>query len=69
MTLTGNCVVCGKFLDEESYNRQEVVAAMGPEGTVVCCVAHLKGGQDNPEYITALEKIALAKAGQLCGKN
>jgi hypothetical protein len=66
--LFGNCVFCGKYLDSDAYNRQEVFALIGADGTIVCCVKHIvKRG--TPEYKSALEKIALAKVAQLQGKN
>jgi len=66
-SLYGNCVVCGKYLGEADYNCQAVVAAIGPEGTVVCCVGHLFYGptERSPGYEDALQKIAQAKADQV----
>lgn len=66
--LCGNCVVCGKYLGEADYNCQAVVAAIGPEGTIVCCVGHLFYGprERSPGYEDAILKIAEAKAIQ-CG--
>lgn len=65
MNLFGNCVVCGKYLGHTEYEREEVVAAVGAEGAVVCCVSHVDGGPSNPEYQSTLDKIALAKTAQL----
>ncbi len=62
--LRGECVVCGAILTEADYDRQTVVAAIGPEGTVVCCVKHLDG-PDGPEYRNALNRIAGEKARQV----
>lgn len=61
MTLEGICVVCGKFLREADYRAQSVVALIGPEGTVVCCVSHVMTGR-GPEYQKAVRLMAEAKA-------
>ena len=39
MNIWGPCVVCNNPLGEADYAAQNVVAAVGPEGTVVMCVA------------------------------
>ena len=49
--LRGECVVCGQILTEADYDQQRVVAAIGPEGVVVCCQRHLsEDGPDGPKY-------------------
>jgi hypothetical protein len=63
--LHGKCVVCGLPLTRSNYDRQEVVAAIGPEGTVVCCVEHLKMGPGNEAYEKAIRLMAEAKSKQL----
>jgi len=65
MNISGNCVVCAKHLSETNYRRQEVVAAIGPEGTVVICAAHLLPGPGTPEYERGLKLAAEAKARQV----
>ncbi len=66
MTLAGPCVVCGTHLDESAYDRGQVVAAIGDEGTVVVCTAHLtEDGPDGPKYRAAVRAMAAAKAKQL----
>lgn len=66
--LRGECVVCGCYLTEADYNRQAVVSAIGPEGTVVCCVHHLtEDGPEGPKYKRAVRIFAEAKAAQLKG--
>jgi hypothetical protein len=62
--LRGECVVCGAVLTEADYNRQAVVAAIGPEGTVVCCASHVKAGAGK-EYENAMRLIADAKIAQI----
>lgn len=63
--LRGECVVCGQLITEADYDRQAVVAAIGPEGVVVCCVAHLEDQPDGPNYRNAVDRMAKAKADQL----
>lgn len=62
LQLRGECVVCGCVLTEEDYDRQSVVSAIGPEGTVVICVSHLT---DDSQYKSSVKKFAEAKAKQL----
>ena len=63
MKLDGKCVVCGCYLGEEAYNRQEVIALIGPEGTVVGCAAHTND-YPGPEFEQFAHKMAEAKAAQ-----
>jgi hypothetical protein len=66
MTLFGRCTVCGKPITEADYAAQNVVAAIGPEGTVVMCIDHLtEDGPEGPKYLAAVQAMALAKANQL----
>lgn len=65
-SLCGKCCVCSKFLGPADYDAQNVVAAVGPEGTVVCCASHLsEDGPEGPKYRDAVRKVAEAKAAQL----
>ena len=57
---SGRCVVCSVPLGRINFERQEVIASVGPHGAVLCCVKHVKGGETNPDYKTAAEKMALA---------
>jgi hypothetical protein len=63
--LCGNCVVCRRYLGDEDYNRQNVIALIDPTGTVVCCADHFNDGPHGPNYKDAVERMALAKATQL----
>jgi len=65
MKLDGKCVVCQKYLSEADYDRQAVVALIGPEGTVVACVAHLQDYPNGQDYLGTIRRMAEAKAGQL----
>lgn len=58
--LRGECVLCGQILTVRDYEAQRVVAAIGPEGTVVCCAQHV---EDDLE--AASRAIGEAKARQL----
>jgi len=64
MKLDGNCVVCGRYLSEADYDRQSVIALIGPEGTVVACVDHV-ADYPGPEYRRTVRRMAEAKAAQL----
>jgi hypothetical protein len=64
-SLRGNCVVCGRWLAEADYDRQAVVAAIGPEGTVICCRQHVDPGPGTAEYDRAVRAMAAAKAAQI----
>lgn len=64
MNIYGNCVVCGRYLGIRQYDELQVVALLGPEGTIVCCVEHLDGGPKNPRYAEAIEKLTMAKIAQ-----
>jgi hypothetical protein len=63
--LGGLCVVCRTVLTESDYKTASVVAAIGPEGTVVCCAQHLLGGPGDAEYEQALRSMCAAKIAQL----
>jgi hypothetical protein len=63
--LRGECVVCGQFLAEADYDRQAVIAAVGPEGVVVCCAKHVRAGPGSEEYKKAVVEMSRAKAKQL----
>ena len=71
MNLFGNCVICGKWLGEDSYNRQEVISMVGAEGTVVACISHIVQPNDRTKLLPmaelkpVLDKMALAKVAQL----
>jgi hypothetical protein len=66
--LEGDCVCCGRHLDADDYDAQNVVAAIGPEGTVVCCATHFLRGPSSKEYAEAANKFAQAKAQQLSAR-
>lgn len=62
----GPCVVCGQLIGNAMWAAQQVVAAVGPEGSVLCCVHHLADdGPKGPKYLEAVRKMAEAKAEQL----
>lgn len=65
MILRGKCVLCGRLLTEADFDRQAVVAAIGPEGTIVCCTSHLAGGPGSPQYEPAICAMSEAKAAQI----
>jgi hypothetical protein len=66
LELYGPCVVCGKTLGEADYEFGNIVAAIGPEGTVVMCTEHLtEDAPHGPKYRAAVRAMALAKADQL----
>jgi hypothetical protein len=66
LNLSGRCVVCNLMLTKRDYDNQRVVAAVGPEGTVVCCIKHLtEDGPTGPKYRNAVRLIAESKAKQL----
>lgn len=66
MTLYGPCVVCNRPLGEADYDARNVVAAIGPEGTVVMCADHLtEDGPHGPKYHAAVRAMAVAKIAQL----
>lgn len=58
------CVVCGKLLDEQSFVREEVVAAVGRQMTVACS-SHFVLPNDKiqaPDYERNCELLARAHA-------
>lgn len=62
----GSCVVCGRSVCEEDFEGGRVVAGIGPEGSVFCCVDHLVfDAPGGPVYLAAVRAFAAAKAAQL----
>ena len=64
--LDGVCVICAKQLHKSDWEKQQVIALIGPEGQVVCCVEHVT---DPAQYRDTVVKLGRAKANQITARD
>jgi hypothetical protein len=64
----GTCCICGGLIDNASWDAQNVVATVQPEGVALCHAHHIKAGPGTEEYERAVRMMAEATAKLLQGK-